>query len=184
MYAVFVTCLLIGGLVLIAQVVLSLIGMDADVDVPDVEAGGTEISHGLELLSVRSLSAAAVVFGAMGLWLNTILPTPLAVGLAVVPALAAAWLSAWATRQMTRFESSGTLRLQNAVGQSGRVTLTIRKGAEFGLIQVLVQGRTIELRAVTRDPEDSPEGTAVVVVAVDHEGQTVEVVPTSIVEEI
>lgn len=183
MYAVFVTCLLIGALVLIAQVVLSLVGMDADVDVPDADASGAELSHGLELLSVRSLSAAAVVFGACGLWLNTKMSSPLAAGLALLPAFGAALLSAWATRQMTRFESSGTLRLQNAVGQSGRVTMTIRKDTEFGLVQIPIQGRTVELRAITREG-DIAEGTAVVVVSVDGEAQTVEVVPTSIVEEI
>ena len=182
MHAVFVTCLLIGGLVLVGQIVLSLIGMDADVDIPDADSGG-EISHGLELLSVRSLSAGAVVFGATGMWLNTVVPAPLAFGLALVPAIAAAWLSAWATRQMTRFESSGTLRLQNAVGQNGRVTLRIRKGAAFGLVQVPIQGRTVELRATAREADDIPEGATVVVVSVDDQGQTVEVVPTSIIEE-
>lgn len=184
MNAVFLTCLLIGALVLVAQVVLSLIGFDTDLDVADVDAGGSEIGHGLELLSVRALAAAAVVFGAVGLWLNTIVPAPLAAGLALVPAFAAAWVSAWATRQMTRFESSGTLRLQNAVGQNARVTLGIRKGAEFGLVQVPIQGRTVELRAVAREAQDIPEGATVIVVAVDAEGQTVEVVPTSIIEEI
>lgn len=184
MQAIFLTCLLIGGIVLVAQVVLSLIGLDTDTGADVSHVGVSDVGHGLELLSVRSLSAATVVYGGAGIWLNTVLPPAVAAGVAIVPAFGAALFSAWATRQMTRFDSSGTLQLQNAVGQNAYVTLTIRKDGDFGLVQVPVQGRTIELRATAREDRDIPEGSTVIVVAFDAEGQTVEVVPTSLIEEI
>ncbi|MGH7502733.1 MAG: hypothetical protein ACREL7_13380 [Longimicrobiales bacterium] len=184
MHSVFLTFLLIGAVVLIAQIVLALAGIGhGDVDVSHAHAGG-EIGHGLELLGVRSMSAACVVFGAAGIWLNTTLPAALAAVIAIVPAFGAAWFSAWATRQMTRFDTSGTLNLDNAIGRNARVTLTIRKDGGFGLVQVPIQGRTVELRAIAREASDIPEGATVVVVSVGEDGKTVEVVPASIIEEI
>jgi hypothetical protein len=141
MATVFVFCMAVGGLVLVGQILLSFIGFGGDMP----EDGGAG-SGALNLLSVRAVSAAAVVFGATGLTLTPVLPGWLAGLAALVPAVAAALGTAWLTRQMYRAESSGNLRLDDAVGQIGRVYLSV-PGNNTGhrLVQFALQGRTVEL---------------------------------------
>jgi hypothetical protein len=69
MATVFVFCMAVGGLVLVGQILLSFIGFGGDMP----EDGGAG-SGALNLLSVRAVSAAAVVFGATGLTLTPVLP--------------------------------------------------------------------------------------------------------------
>ncbi|HYC80887.1 MAG TPA: hypothetical protein VEB65_03815, partial [Solirubrobacterales bacterium] len=72
----------------------------------------------------------------------------------------------------------GSIDLSNAVGAAGQTYLQIPPaGGGHGLVQVPVQGRTVELRAVTPEGSPIPTGAPVIVVAV-VDGETVEVVPT------
>jgi hypothetical protein len=191
MQTVFLLCLAIGGLVLVLQVALGMFGIDADtpeldvpdVDVPDADVGGSTPSMALELLSVRSVSAALAVFGAVGLWLDGFLIAPLAALLALGPAFAAAVLSAWLQRLMLRAESSGSLRLEGAVGALGTVYVPV-PGANTGtgVVQFPLQGRIIELRARTADDAALPSGAKVLVISVDPDTETIEVVSTTSIE--
>jgi|GEM_PF-1073402 len=215
MSSVFLICLAVGAAVLVFQIVLSMVGFDADapeLDMPDAEVGGGGASAGLDLLSVRSVAAALAVFGVTGWILDRFLFAWLAAILAVPPAFGAAVLVAYLTRMILRLESDGSIDLSNAVGQTGTVYLAIparavgagealTAGEAFaaagllpgdapvrgvdaqdphGLVHVSVQGRTIEVRAVTREPHGLPTGSSVLVVAA--EGDTVEVVPTPTIE--
>ena len=191
MQTVFLLCIGLGGLVLLSQVVLGLFGLDTDVpelDLPDVDApagdlGGSEAVAGLDLLSVRSVSAAVAVYGAAGLWLDGFLVLPLAAVLAVGPALLAAVGVAWLTWLMLRAESSGSLRLDGAVGATGTVYLAVPAGGDgTGLVQFPLQGRTVELKARTRGAEALPPGAEILVVSVDPESETVDVVSTTTIE--
>jgi hypothetical protein len=175
---VFLLCLVLGAIVLVVQIGLDLFGGGHSHD-----AGGDGPSGGLDLLTVRSLSAAAMLFGAVGLWLRTRgVPSLFAVPLAVLAGGVGALTSAYLTRQLLRLESSGSLRLENAVGQPGTVYLPIpprRQG--FGRVQFALQGRTVELRAVADESSAIPTGAAVIVVSV-VDGDTVEVTPTPQIE--
>jgi hypothetical protein len=185
MQEIFLLCLGLGALVLIGQIALGVLG--ASHILPDalesIEAGAED---GLHLLSVRSVAAAATLFGAVGLWLTGGVGVPglLALPLALGAGLAAGVATAFLTRQLLRFESSGTLRLDNAVGEAGTVYLPIppRRGG-FGKVQFTLQGRTVELRAVSDEALPLPTGSAVIIVAV-VDGETVEVTPTPIIEGI
>jgi hypothetical protein len=178
MQDVFLLCLALGAIVLVVQIALDLFGGGHSHDM-----GGDGPGDGLDLLSVRSLSAAGVLFGAVGLWLRALgLPLLLTMPLALLAGAGAALLSAVLTRQMLRLESSGSLRLENAVGQPGTVYLTIpprRQG--FGRVQFALQGRTVELRAVADESSAIPTGAAVIVVSV-VDGDTVEVMSTPQIE--
>lgn len=191
MNTVFLVCLGLGGLVLLVQVALGFVGLDADapdfdvpdVDAPDVDAGGSGASAGLDLLSVRSIAAMLAIFGAVGLWLDGFLYGPLAAVLAVPPAVAAGAATAWLTRLMLRAESSGSLRLQGAVGSTATVYIPVPPGGTgTGVVQFPLQGRTIELRARTTDDAALPSGSKVLVISVDADSETVEVVPTTSIE--
>lgn|SRR5512138_95971 len=185
MHTMFTIALLTGGIILGIQVLLSLVGIDksfADVDL-DVSDGGSHGLSGAELLSVRSLAAAAAIFGATGLALDRYMPGVLAALPALVAGFGAAVLNAYLTRLMLRAQSDGSLRLANAVGATGRVYLPVPAAGEgTGLVQFELQGRTVELSARTRESAVLPTGTSVLVVAVDPAGETVEVVPTSSIE--
>jgi hypothetical protein len=180
MQDVFLLCLAIGAGVLVVQVVLDLLGGAGDAD-----AGSATAGDGLDLLSVRSLSAGTMLFGAVGLWLNGRgLPLPLALAMAAVAGVTAAIGTAWVTRQMLRLVSDGSLRLENAVGQPATVYLPVpAHRAGVGMVQFQLQGRTVELRAVADEAAAIPTGTPVIVVSV-MEDDTVEVAPTPLIEGI
>jgi hypothetical protein len=176
----FLLCLALGAGVLIVQVIMDLLGGGADVDTGSAGAG-----DGLDLLSVRSVSAGAMLFGAIGLWLNGRgMPLVITVPAAALGGVTAMILTALVTRQLSRLESDGTLRLDNAIGESATVYLPVpAHRAGFGVVQVKLQGRTVELRAVADEDAVIPTGTSVIVTSV-MDGDTVEVVPTPLIEGI
>jgi hypothetical protein len=183
MHTVFMFCMGAGALVLMAQIALSLIGLAGDA--PDVIDDVDGASGALNLLSVRALAAGAVFYGAAGLVLSRVVPAWLAGGAALVPAVAAAAGTAWLTRLMFRAESSGNLLLDGAAGQLGTVYLPVPgANAGTGLVQFTLQGRTVELRAFTREPAALATGSAVLVVSVDAETETAEVISTNSIEEL
>lgn len=176
----FLLCLALGAGVLVVQIIMDLVGGGMEADVGSASAG-----DGLDLLSVRSLSAGTVLFGAIGLWLDgSGLPLPLTFIAALVAGAGAAVGTAFLTRQLMKLESSGTLQLDDAVGQAATVYLPVPAHREgFGLVQFTLQGRTVELRAIADEATAIPTGTAVVVVSV-MENDTVEVTPTPLIEGI
>jgi hypothetical protein len=181
MDTVFVLCMIIGGVVLVAQIVLSFAGLVAELPETVDDVGGA--SGALNLLSVRALAAGAVFFGAAGVMLSSVLPAWLAAPLALVPAAAAAAGTAALTRAMFRAETRGNLRLEEGAGQFGTVYLPIPgANAGTGLVQFPLQGRTIELRAFTREPQSLSTGSAVLVISVDPESETAEVIATTSIE--
>lgn len=177
----FLSCVVLGGVVLAAQTLLGLLGLDnvaPDLDF-DAEIGGSGVADGLDLLSVRSLAAGVAFYGVGGLialgagWLPFI-----AAGAAVVPGALAMFGTAYLSRQLLRLESDGSIRLENAIGAAGTVYLTIpAAGDGQGRIQLPLQGRIVELRAITRESQSIPTGAPIVVVDV-IDGETVEVLPT------
>jgi hypothetical protein len=179
MLDIFLLSLVLGGLALVAQIVL---GMFAGTDIESVgDPGGAD--DALDMLSVRSISAGAALFGATGVWLSSrALPVPITVGAAAVAGVLGMVGTAYLTRQIMRLESDGSLRLENAVGQAGTVYLPVppqRQG--LGRVQFMLQGRTVELRAVADEAVAIPTGTAVIVVGV-LDDDTVEVMPTPQIE--
>ena len=181
MQTVFLFLMGVGGVVLVAQIALSAFGLVGDM--PELADDIDSAHGGLNLLSVRALSAAAVFFGAAGITLSRWLPEWGAAVLAVPPAVGAAAFTAWLTRLMFRAESSGNLRLDSAGGQLGTVYLPV-PGANTGtgLVQFTLQGRTVELRAFTRQPDALATGSAVLVISVDPETETAEVISTTNIE--
>jgi hypothetical protein len=178
MTPVFVFCMAVGGLVLVGQIALGLFGLGGDV-VDDIDGAG----GALNLLSVRALAAGAVVFGAAGIVLSGPLPPWLAAPIAVIPGVAGAAGTAWLTRLMFRAETKGNLQLDRAVGQIGTVYLTVPgSNGGTGIVQFALQGRTVELTAITREGDTLITGSPVLVISVDAETETAEVISTTNIE--
>lgn len=163
MNSVFWTCLLLGGGIVVLQFAASLIGMGADV--PDGDVPDTSLGEGMQLLSLRALSAAVAFFGLGGLAaLRLGLPVLVAVPAGLVGGVVAAVSVAAVMRGMRRLEGDQTFRLGNAVGHSGEVYLGIpgrRSGS--GKIHITIQERLMELDAITPE-DDLPTGTRVLVI--------------------
>jgi len=123
---------------------------------------------GLRLLTVRGL----VAFFAVGGWAGVVmidlgLHPALASLIALFAGFGALFLVAWIIRLMLSLQDSGNLDVRNAVGLVGEVYLRIpgnRQGS--GKITVILQGRSIELDAITDDPLGLATGSQARVVAV------------------
>ena len=128
-------------------------------DIPDA---------GLRLFTVRGFIAFFTVFGWGGL---ALLRSGVSAGLSAILAGVMGFCSMLAMavifKLCMRLQSDGTMRLPNAIGQSGSVYLTIPPRREGrGKVEVLVQDQMRELDAVTDEGEALPTGCEVVVVAV------------------
>ncbi len=179
----FLTCALLGGALLVVQMVLGALGIGHH-DVPHGlhhgDGGGAH--EGMNLLSFRALSAGLAFFGVGGLaGLATSFGLLAAIPLAVVFGGAATVAVAVATRAMLKLEDDGTVHIEGAVGLSGDVYLSIppaRRGV--GKVHVVLQNRLVELQAVTTHADALPTGARVLVIDV-VDADTVDVVPDPVV---
>ena len=171
MTTLFLWCAVIGGAVLIFQLVAGLIGLDHG-HVHDAHHGDSA-SEGLNLLSIRSIAAGVAFFGLAGM-------SAMRFGV-IVAALAALVAGAAATvggaviiKTFGRLERDGTLSLGSAVGTTGTVYLSIPgKRSGIGKVHLTVQNRLVECPAVTAE-DPLPTGSSVLVV--DLEGSDTVVV--------
>ena len=179
MSAFFLACAVLGGGILLLQLIASVVGLghDADHDLHGVHLA----EEGLNLLSVRALSAGVAFFGVGGLaGMSTPLRALLAIPLGLVFGGAATLAMGYLTRAILRLEHDGSLRAENAIGVSANVYLSIpaaRTG--LGKIHVHVQNRLVEYQAVTSHTEPLPTGARVLVVDI-VDSDTVDVVPDPI----
>ena len=68
---------------------------------------------------------------------------------------------------MSRLTDSGTLNMKNALGKTGTVYLVIpAKRSAAGKITLEVQGRNIEVNAITDDESDIPTGSVISVLEI------------------
>jgi membrane protein implicated in regulation of membrane protease activity len=179
----FVLCAAIGAVLFSIRLVLMFAGMgetdadlDADVDVDaDVgahvdadTAGAGEISgadFSFKILSFQGLTAFFTMFGLVGLAMMR--GSRLSAGWAILGGMGAGlfsvWVVSWLFTFFKRLQHSGTLSLKNAVGQEGKVYLSI-PGDAPGKVQVSVQGRLGIFDAISEDKSNIPTDTVVKVV--------------------
>jgi hypothetical protein len=129
------------------------------------------------MLSLRTVVAGLTFFGLGGLASNASGAHPLgSLSIAAVSGFAALYLVGWAMRTLMRLRADGTVHIENAVGQTAVVYLTIPgHRAGKGKITVTLQNRTMEYEAET-EHDTLPTDTLVHVVAVAGP-DTVEVAP-------
>ena len=181
MSAFFLTCALLGGGLLVVQIVLGALGIGDTADVQgahDMHNADGAPHDGLHLFSFRALVAGLAFFGVGGLaGLATPFGFVAAIPLALVFGAAATVGVAAATRAMLKLEDDGTVHIEGAIGLSGDVYLSIppaRRG--MGKVHVVLQNRLVELQAVTTHADVLPTGARVLVIDVVDD-DTVDVVP-------
>ncbi len=141
---------LIATALFLIQAVLSLIGLDSD-----VEAEFDDFDGGFALISLRSIIAFLMFFGwggVVSLYQGMSVPQTLMIAFLTgfIAMLGVAYLFA----QMLKMQESGTVKLSNVIKQFAEVYLTI-PGHESGKgkIQVSVEGKIMEFDAVTSADE-------------------------------
>ncbi|MBN1346593.1 MAG: hypothetical protein JXQ73_28140 [Phycisphaerae bacterium] len=150
-------------------------GGDARAHDPEAQGSGQSQLGFLKILTFRTVVAAIAFFGLAGLAAtgSKLSPTT-SLGIATGAGLAALFVVHELMKTLASLRSEGTVRIQTAVGQPGRIYLRVpgnRSGA--GKVTLKLQNRTMEYKAVTNQGE-LPTGTDVVVVDVIG-GDTVEV---------
>ena len=172
---IYLICALAGGAVLVLRLILLATGLDHG-DAADVTEVSIDVDHdgvmdahggsGVNFLSLQSIAGFFTMFGLVGMGLLQVEASDL---LSLVGAMAAGGFTAWATGMiflhMRRLQSEGTLVISNAVGQVGKVYLTIpEKGT--GIVSVTVQGALRTLDAVSENGQRIPTESIVKVVGV------------------
>ncbi len=156
---------------------------DLDVDMSDGVFGNEVLESdpdpmgldGLRIFTVRGIIAFLVVFGWVGvmldssgaaLWLS--LPVAAVCGVAVMVLLA------WLMRSVMKLRSDGNLDNRNALGVSGKVYLTVpAKRAGEGKVNILLQGSYVERNAVTDEAEPLTTGSEIVVIGLSGQSTLV-----------
>lgn len=179
-------------LLLLIQTIMMLVGLgdDAASDIGDVDVSDADVSdgvfgdneiteipddfglEGLRILTVKGIISFLVVFGWVGIVLESVgAQLFITIPVSAVCGFATMLLLAFLIRAVMKLRSDGNIDTKNAIGTSGKVYLTIppaRSGE--GKVQLLLQGSFVELGAVTDDEIAIPTGSEIVVVGVS--GQT------------
>ena len=186
MEKVYLGCAVLGGTVMVCQFLLTLLGlgdhgdMAIDHDVPhDFGHDHAGAAHGADhehdqgwfvgILSFRALVAAVTFFGLggmIGTASDKIDDGLQPFWLAVAFGISAMVLVAWMMRGLSKLRADGTMRIDRTVGATGTVYLPVPgELAGTGKVTLTVQGRTVELAAVT-EGNPLPTGSKIVAVAV------------------
>ncbi|MFD2586551.1 hypothetical protein ACFSQJ_06395 [Croceitalea marina] len=167
-----VTALISSG-IFIVLIVLTILGGDADDMGGDVDAevdGDSGI--GFQFLSFKNLMGFFTIFGWTGIaCLDNGLTTSVTVIISVICGLLMMTAMAALFYYLAKLQSSGTLKLKNALNQVGEVYLTIgSKRSSIGKVSINVQGTLRELEALTDENNDLVQGNVVQVKEVTDNG--------------
>ncbi len=168
----FLTCAVLGGVIMVAQLLLGALGADGH-DAADHDSPSDGASDGLQLFSVRALSAGTAFFGIGGLGASAAgAPTILALPAGALLGASAMFVVAYAMRTMLRMERDATVQVERAVGLTATVYVPVPPAlAGVGKVLLTQRGRTVEYQAVTAG--DLPLATGDTVVVVDVREQDI-----------
>ena len=160
---------LLFSLLFVIQTVISMFigGGDGDIDAMGDDGHG----DASQFFTIRNMIAFFTMFGWSGLAaLKSGIPNSWVIVIAVGSGVATVAMLYFIMTRVTRLRQSGTLQHKNAVSQIGETYLRIpasRNG--IGKVQIQVQGRLVELEAMTDDPEDIATGRPIKVVSTLNE---------------
>lgn len=168
---VFWTITIVATLIFGVQTLLTLIGMEHDVEFGDISIdahdGTMDEGGAVSLFSIRSMINFFVGFGWSGVTFLGKMPEWLVYVVSFVIGLGFAYLYIYIRRKMMKLEHNGAFSIANCKDKNAEVYLRIpacRSGV--GKIQVSVNGSIHEIDAVT-DGDELKSGTRVHVVDVE-----------------
>lgn len=182
----FYYCAIPATTVLFIQTLLTILGLGNDVDfdsdldvdfdsdfesdtsITELDLDQVESTSSLKFFSIRGIVAFLTLFGWVGIVLsNTNLHISIIFLIATLSGLAGMIIIALMFYGITRLQSSGNIRLNNAIGSTAQVYIPIppnRLGK--GKIQVTIQERLSEVYAMTESKKTLSTGCIVRVVDV------------------
>lgn len=152
---VFWACAAISSAIFLLQAVLTLLGMDHDMDfdfdAAHLEGDTMDMGGGLSLFSMRSLVNFFVGFGWAGVSFYRLIPQKwLLYLLSIVVGFGFVYMYFFIRRQTRRLESDGTINIKECLGKACDVYLRIPgERAGQGKVQISLHGSVHELPAVT-----------------------------------
>ncbi|WP_289037364.1 hypothetical protein [uncultured Zobellia sp.] len=164
---------LVASVILIILLLLTFIGGEVDDIDGDVDAE-IDADTGIEFqfLSFKNLVGFFTLFGWSGI---ACLDAGMSKGITVLISLVCGLLMMLAMASLFyylgKLQSSGTLKLKNALNQIGEVYLTVGANRKsIGKVSINVQGTLRELEALTNANEDLVQGNVVIVKEVTANG--------------
>lgn len=174
----FLVCAVVGGVFVVARIVMLFVGMD-DGGQADLDIAGHDVGHhvssshsdsdaGFKALSLHGLSSFLLMFGLVGLALYRQSKMGLLIALAggFAAGLGAVWLIGKMFSMITKLQSSGTIGIDSTVGAEGTVYLKIPPEGS-GRVLVRVHNSLREYDAMSSDKKEITSGTPIRVVWVD-----------------
>lgn len=187
--SLFLVCAIIGGVLFLVRMAMQLFGghsadgdlhADGDLDIGDLDHGdvdhvdfdAAEVDHGhfvadVKLLTLQGIMAFLVMFGLVGLALSR--QSGFGGFFSILGAMLVGVATMWAIAKIfslaTKLQSSGTVDNTAAIGQEGKVYLSIPADG-VGKIHLSVQSRFREYEAVSHSEVPIETGERVRVVAV------------------
>jgi hypothetical protein len=155
---------LISSAIFVVLIVMTLAGGDADDFGGDVDVeieGDTGI--GFQFLSFKNLMGFLTIFGWSGIaCIDGGLSKTVTVLISVICGLLMMTAMAALFYYLAKLQSSGTLKLKNALNQIGEVYLTIGANrSSIGKVSINVQGTLRELEALTDEAHDLNQSNVV-----------------------
>lgn len=163
----------ISSVMLVILMIMTLLGGDSDgldADV-DTEIDG-DVGVDFQFLSFKNLMGFLTIFGWSGIaCLEEGLSKPVTIIVSVVCGLLMMFAMASLFYYLAKLQSSGTLKLKNALNQIGEVYLTIGANrSKIGKVSITVQGTLRELEALSDAESDLTQGNVVKVKEVTDNG--------------
>ncbi len=159
---------LIGSTVFLALFALSMLGADSEADMDTDTEIGADDGIGIQFFTFKNTMAFFTLFGWTGIaCLDNGFSAGAATTIAFMAGLAMMTLMAFLFLWISKLAESGTLKIENAVGNIGEVYLSIGANrSRIGKISIDVQGSKRELSALTDEKEDLKQGEVIRVTAV------------------
>ena len=167
-----ITALISSG-IFIVLLILTLIGGDADDMGGDVDAEvDGDAGIGFQFLSLKNLMGFFTIFGWSGI---ACIENGVSISLTVIVSIFCGVIMRTAMAALfyylAKLQSSGTLKLKNALHQIGEIYLTVGAGrSSIGKVSINVQGTLRELEALTDEKSDLVQGNVVKVKEVTDNG--------------
>ncbi|UII74485.1 hypothetical protein LV716_09420 [Flagellimonas sp. HMM57] len=162
-----------GSVVLVIFVIMTFIGgevddLSGDVDA-DIDADG---GISFQFLSIKNLMGFFTIFGWSGIaCIDGGLSKGVTVVISIFFGLLMMFLMASLFYYLSKMQSSGTLKLKNALNQIGEVYLTVGANrSKIGKVSINVQGTLRELEALTDEDTDLVQSNVVKVKEITANG--------------
>ena len=160
-------------LIFLIQLIMTFVGGDVDHDMDgdfdgDVDGGDFDHDIGFHFITFKNMIAFFTLFAWSGLAsIESGLGTAFIIIISTVSGLVMMVIMASLFYYISKFTHSGTMDMENAVGQTGDVYLSIpAKKAGLGKVQINVQGQLRTLDAMTEDTDDIKSNSIVEVVEI------------------